>query len=405
MPRESSSETIETRIESLAAGGDGVGRTGDGRALFVPLTAPGDRVRARITESHRRFARGVVEAVLEPSADRVEPVCSAFGSCGGCAWQHLDYATQLAAKAKILRDALARIGHLEVEEVISVTASPAAYGYRNRARPVQNGTTVGYRMRRSHRVRAVEECPVLQPPLEEALQRLAAGEPGSREAGGVARDVVWELAMGSDGTTRAGTLPASTAERSRKSIRLEVGGDQIRISTGVFAQGNSLLLDALAQAVCRQAGGGTAAVELFAGAGFLTLPLSRSFDCLWAVESDPAAVADLRFNLEAANRRNVEIRSDRVEHALSRLELQSPDALVLDPPRAGVPDGALDSLVALRPRRIVYLSCDPATLARDLARLHTAGYRLARIEAFDLFPQTPHVEALATLVPVAESRH
>ena len=401
MPRESSSETIETKIESLAAGGDGIGRTGDGRALFVPLTAPGDYVRVRITESRRRFARGVVEAVLEPSVDRVEPVCPAFGSCGGCAWQHLDYATQLAAKATILRDALARIGHLEVEEVISITPSPAAYGYRNRARPVQNGSTVGYRMRRSHRIRAVEQCPVLQRPLEGALQRLAAEPPGSRETG----DVEWELAMGSDGTTRASVLPVSQTARVGSAIRLEVGPDRIRISSGVFAQGNGLLLDALAEAVCRQAGSGTAAVELFAGAGFLTLPLSRSFDCLWAIESDPAAVADLRFNLAAANRRNVDIRSDRVERALGRLALQSPDAVVLDPPRAGMPDAALDSLVALRPRRIVYLSCDPATLARDLARLRTAGYRLARIEAFDLFPQTPHVEALATLVPVASRRH
>jgi 23S rRNA (uracil1939-C5)-methyltransferase len=398
----SSPETIETRIESLAAGGDGVGRTPDGRALFVPLTAPRDRVRVRIVDSRRRFARGVLEAVLEPSPDRVEPACSVFGRCGGCAWQHLDYAAQLSAKARILRDALTRIGRLEVGEEICVTPSPSAYGYRSRARPVQVGTAVGFRMRGSRRVCAVDACPVLQPAVEAALRRLVAEATSAKSssAQGIEQEVEWELAAGTDGETRTTRVPAaSRSTQPRESIHLTVAGDRLRISSGVFAQANALLLGKLADAVCREAGRGTTAVELFAGAGLLTLPLSRRFDCLWAIESDPRAIADLRFNLEVAGRPNVDVRRGRVERVLDRLGLHSPDALVLDPPRTGLPEPAFDSLLRIRPRRVVYLSCDPATLSRDLARLCDDGYRLAKIEAFDLFPQTPHVEALATLVP------
>jgi 23S rRNA (uracil1939-C5)-methyltransferase len=398
MHSKNSPETIETRIESLAAGGDGVGRTPDGRALFVPLTAPRDRVRVRIVESRSRFARGELEAVIEPSPDRVEPACAVFGRCGGCAWQHLDYPAQLSAKAQILRDALTRIGRLEVEEEIRVVPSPSAYGYRSRARPVQVGSAVGFRMRGSRRVCAVDACPVLQPPLEAELQRLVAKAASGRSSS--SEEVEWELAAGTDAELRATRISvASQGAPRRENIHLAVAGDRLRISTGVFAQANALLLAELSEAVCREADRGITAVELFAGAGLLTLPLSRRFDCVWALESDPRAIADLRFNLEMAGRPNVDVRKGRVERNLSRLGLRSPDALVLDPPRTGLPRPALDALLNIRPRRVVYLSCDPATLSRDLARLCDDGYRLARIQAFDLFPQTPHVEALATLVP------
>ena len=180
-------------------------------------------------------------------------------------------------------------------------------------------------------------------------------------------------------------------------VTLRVAADSLRISAGVFSQGNALLLDLLVATVAREAGRGASLVELFAGAGLFTLELSRRFDCVWALESSPPAVADLRFNLENAGRTNVEIRPGRVEHTLRALGVRKPDVVVLDPPRTGVPPVALDLLATLGARRIVYLSCDPATLARDLSRLRVEGYRLEHIEGFDLFPQTPHVEALATL--------
>ncbi|MEE8385702.1 MAG: TRAM domain-containing protein, partial [Dehalococcoidia bacterium] len=167
-------ERVESRVESLAAGGEGVARMPDGRALFVPFSAPGDRVRVRLSEVHKRHARGEIEQLLQPGPGRSQPRCPAFGICGGCAWQHLDHSVQIEAKGRILRDALNRIGHLSPPGPIEITPSPAAYGYRNRARVLVEGDQVGYRRRRSNQLCAVSRCPVLQEPVEEGLQELVA---------------------------------------------------------------------------------------------------------------------------------------------------------------------------------------------------------------------------------------
>ena len=385
------STTLELRIESLAAGGDGVAHDSQGRVLFVPLTAPGDLVRVRVLVSRKRFARGEVLEILERGPGRIEPGCSAFAVCGGCAWQHVSYPDQVSAKARIVADALERIGRLGVTEV-PITPSPSAWGYRSRARLVQEGAALGYRMRRSHAVCVVKECPVLDPRLEAGLSRELPAWEGEEPR-------EWELVTSSDGSARVRptdeAIPAGV-----DAAEIQVGDDRLRLSHGVFAQANSKLIAPLAAAVLREATGGgakTSALELYAGAGLFTLGLARSFDCVWAIESHPGAVADLRFNLERSGATNVDIREGIVEDVLSRLQVHSPDTLVLDPPRAGASEEALEQIGALRARRIVYLSCDPATLARDLGRLRDGGYQLRNVEAFDLFPHTPHVEALATL--------
>jgi 23S rRNA (uracil1939-C5)-methyltransferase len=383
--------TLEVRIESLAAGGDGVAHDPQGRVLFVPLTAPGDRVRVRVLVSRKRFARGEVLEVLEPSPSRTPPVCSVFGTCGGCAWQHVSYSDQVSAKAKIVADALERIGRLGSVSV-PITPSPLVWGYRNRARLVQEGERLGYRMRRSHAVCVVQECPVLEPQLQKVL---ACDRPSWE--GREPRE--WEIVAGIGGATRVRPVDAA-APSGVEAVEMQVGDDRLRISPGVFAQGNTGLLAPLAQAVVREARGGeaaTSALELYAGAGLFTLGLARHFDCVWAVESHPGAVADLRVNLERSGAANVDVREGPVEEILPRLQVHAPDAVVLDPPRAGVSEEVLDQIQALQAQRIVYLSCDPATLARDLGRLRDAGYPLRHVEAFDLFPHTPHVEVLATL--------
>ena len=383
--------TLELRVESLAAGGDGVAHDPQGRVLFVPLTVPGDLVRVRVLVRRKRFARGEVLEVLEPGPARTQPRCSVFTTCGGCAWQHVDYPEQVAAKARIVADALERIGRFGRVRV-PITASPSPWGYRNRARLVQEGGGLGYRMRRSHAVCVVRECPVLEPKLSDALKRevpASAGEEG-RE---------WEMVSGSHGPARVRPVEETLAP-GVDAVVMEAGDDRLRISHGVFAQGNAGLLAALAAAVVREAKAGeetTSAVELYAGAGLFTLGLARHFDCVWAVESHPGAVSDLRFNLERAGASNVDVRPGPVERVLPQLSVHAPDTLVLDPPRAGVSQEALELIQALRARRIVYLSCDAATLARDLGRLRDGGYRLGHVEAFDLFPHTPHVEVLTTL--------
>lgn len=376
---------MDVVIDSLAAGGDGVGRAPDGRVVFVPFTAPGDRVRLRVVESRRTFLRARVEALLEPGASRTDPVCPAFGSCGGCAWQHVDMAAQLEAKARIVEDALRRIGALAFAEPIRITPSPVDYGYRARTRVLRRGGRTGYRRRRSNAIQPVSRCPVLTPALDASLHALAASE----DAG----DGEYELAAGADAVRCAALGAAAVAPP----IEIRVLGDRLRVSPGVFFQANAPLHDALAQAVLEAAGGGGHALEAFAGAGFFTLSLSRRFDRVTAVESDPAAAADLRHNLAHAGRDNVRVVAERLERAWS--SLPGADVLVLDPPRGGLPPDAAPRLAGLGARRIVYLSCDPATLARDCARLRQQGHVLRAVSAFDLFPHTPHVEALAVLEP------
>jgi 23S rRNA (uracil1939-C5)-methyltransferase len=378
-------EEVVLRIDSLAAGGDGVGRAPDGRVVFVPLCAPGDRVRVRLEESRARFARGRVLELLEPGPSRTEPGCPAFGRCGGCAWQHVDYGAQLAAKQRIASDALARIGGLALPEPLGVLPSPRPYGYRLRARLRVEGGLVGYRERGSHALCAVSQCPILLPELERRLAELAASPP--------AQGGEWELAC-AGGRTRAAPL----AERgSAPALALEVAGERVGFSPGVFAQANALLLEPLVARVREAAGAGRLALELFAGSGLFTLPLARRFARVVAVESQRAAVRDLRANLAAAGLRHVEVVARRVEDAGPALAGLAPEVVLLDPPRAGLPRGAVDLLARLAPARIAYLSCDPATLARDLRRLLGRGYRLRHAEGFDLFPQTPHIEVLALL--------
>ncbi len=380
------SERVELVIESLAAGGDGVGRAPDGRVVFVPFTAPGDRVRARITRRRKRFCNGVAEEVLEPGRSRTDPLCAVYGACGGCSWQHVDYAVQLEAKRGILRDALERLGGLVLSEAPEVLACPRPYGYRGRTRVLANHGRVGYRRRRSHKLCATERCPVLVPELDEALLRLSRSAPS--EVG------EWELVAGCDGASRAVPLARPLADGPR--IEVDVDGDRIGFSPGVFLQANPLLYTPFARHVHEAAGGGRRGVELFAGAGFFTVGLARRFRELVVVESEGRAVADLQRNLEAAGQDTVQVVGGRVEQVLAGLP-RPVDAAVLDPPRTGLPPGTVDALAELAPTRLVYVSCEPATLARDLAELVRAGFRFEGVRGIDLFPQTPHLEAVATM--------
>jgi len=376
---------VELRIDSLAAGGDGVGRAPDGRVVFVPFSAPGDRVRVRLVGMRARFARGEIEALLEPGAARAEPRCAVFGECGGCSWQHVRYGAQLEAKRAIVGDALRRLGGLRELPELEFVSAPQPYGYRSRARVLAAGGRVGYRRRRSHAVCAIDSCPLLAPALDRALSALAADPP--REDG------EWELALGEGDQVRCAPMDGA---HGTPPIALRVGADRIEVSAGVFAQANAALLEPLAEAVTEAAGRGDRVLELFAGAGFFTLGLARSFARVTAVEGDPAAVRDLVRNSAGRHIRVVEALVETWLEGGDAAALE-PEAVVLDPPRGGLGRAASARIAALPVRRIAHLSCDPATLARDLAVLAARGFRVTRLRGFDLFPQTPHVEVLALL--------
>lgn len=384
----------ELEIERLASSGEGVGRGPDGRVVFVPFTVPGDRVRVEIVEERKRFLRGELRELLAPGPGRVTPQCSVFGACGGCVWQHLAYPVQLAAKREILTAALRRIGGLELREAPQVVASPRAYGYRGRSRVAARGGCVGYRRRAAHELCAVESCPVLEPELDTALGALARSRPADGE---------WELSLGVAGvrTLLLASAPAQHSDPVQAGDRCvwKIAGDAFGFSPGVFTQSNPGLCEELVAEVHEAAGSGRELLDAFCGAGLFTLGLARRFGHVTALESNPAAVLDLRANLTAADLANVEVVERRFEHWLAARGAGEAklEVAVVDPPRSGLPGDTARALAARVARRLIYVSCDPATLARDLSRILAEGFSLRSLRGFDLFPQTPHVEAVAVL--------
>ncbi|MBW2714262.1 MAG: class I SAM-dependent RNA methyltransferase, partial [Deltaproteobacteria bacterium] len=315
---------IELRILRLTNEGDGVGSLPDGPVVFVPYTAPGDRVRVRVVQKRKRFWRAECLEVLEAGPGRTEPRCAVFGSCGGCAWQHLSYEAQLEAKAEILTSALQRIGKLELPAPVEVLPSPSAYAYRGRARiRVQEGQ-LGYLQRGSHDFCAAESCPVLLPVLKNRWREM--------NAEGDARDGEWELASGRDSSGREEVVRAALfremdgmdariqpdASLDADPLFLEVEGRRIEISAGGFAQANPLLYDILAQQVNEAVGSGDRLLELYCGAGFFTVGLAQRFSAVQAVEQSQRAAYDLGKNLSRSAVVNVLFTPGRVEEVLQR---------------------------------------------------------------------------------------
>lgn len=375
------------RIDTLAAGGDGVGRDDTGRVVFVPYTAPGDRVRVALVEERERFARGEVVEQLEAGPGRVTPRCPVFGRCGGCAWQHLSYPTQCRAKETIVRDALERIAKL-APPPLRWYASPKPYGYRERARVEASAEGVGFRAEGSHEVVAVTACPVLLPEVDAALRELAGRAPVDGE---------WELAADVGGPARAERVGAGSRSEGRPRI-VRVGRDLLELGAGVFAQANPSLVEPWVDTVAGATGRGARVLELFAGVGTLSLALARRAARLVAVESDPRACQHLHANLAAAGlHARVIQRAVEPRGLAAWLRRDRPEVVVLDPPRAGLGRRGSACLAESSAHTVVYAACDPAPWARDLRVLCDGGFRLERVAAFDFFPQSAHVETVAVL--------
>ncbi|HEY0100017.1 MAG TPA: hypothetical protein VGB76_13795, partial [Pyrinomonadaceae bacterium] len=322
--------------------------------------------------------------------------CPYFGRCGGCDFQQLTYEAQLEAKVEIIRDCLRRIARLEPPAEIAITPSPAVWHYRSRARwqhdPVRQ--FLGYYELASHRVCDVSECPVVLPEVQAKLTYLRA----TLNAGASEETEEFQAVAGDDGVSLLPPLEAADAgERSRL-----LAGERYRFDADCFFQINHALLEPLLNAALKNTNdttrGGTA-VDLYCGVGLFTLPLARRFTRVIGVEGNASATAFARLNLADAKLPNAEIETAHVgdwltQHAPS---LTPVDFLLLDPPRAGADPETLTGILTLRPARIAYVSCDPATLARDLRTLIAAGYTLDSLAAFDMFPQTHHVETVAHL--------
>jgi 23S rRNA (uracil1939-C5)-methyltransferase len=404
--RTAAGDVLEVRVERIVPGGAGLAHAA-GLTLFVPLAAPGDLLRVRVERVKGRTGFASLVEVVEPGAERVEPPCPYFGRCGGCDFQQLTYEAQLRAKSEIIRDCLRRIAHLAPPDEIPITPSPAVWRYRSRARwqfDARHGR-LGYYELGSHRVCDVAECPVVLPEVQTALSRLRAAlvttahEAAVQDADGDeprgARAAEFQAVAGDDGVSLLPPLDGTDASERRRLI----AGESYRFDAGCFFQINHALLEPLVAEALRRAEPGATAVDLYCGVGLFTLPLARRFARVVGVEANAAACRHARANLSDAGLPNARIEASPTGPWLSRraAKIAPADFLLLDPPRAGADHETLAGILRLRPRRIAYVSCDPATLARDLRALSDGGYTLDSLAAFDMFPQTHHVETVAHL--------
>jgi len=399
-------------LDSFAYGGESFGRSAEGRATFVPFALPGEKVRIRLVEEKRGFARGELLEVLEASPERIEPRCPHFGDCGGCHYQNIPYEKQLQAKAEILRDQLRRIGKLKDPPVQLTVPSPNPWNYRNHVQfHLTEQGRLGFVSTKSSSgqgVIPIDECHLPADPLIELWGQLdiesipGLDRVGLRLGAGDDRMVVLEsgdpepIEMELD-------LPVSVIYRGPGGSLVLGGDDHIvievldrpfRVSAGVFFQVNTAMAAKMVAHLLENLdlSPQDTLVDAYCGVGLFSAFLAPKVARLVGIESHPDACEDFVVNLDAFE--NVELYEAPVEGALSALGMDV-DILVADPPRAGLGRRTLEGIQTLNPGTIAYISCDPATLGRDARYLIEMGYQLRQITPFDLFPQTYHIESIS----------
>ena len=382
MPTE---ETLS--IEKLVYGGDGLARL-ESKVVFVPYVLPDERVRARVDRVKNDLSRGRLLEVVEPSPARVTPACPYFQRCGGCHYQQADYAFQVDQKRSILREVLRRVGKIEFDgDIAALTGEP--WAYRNRVQlHIQQGA-IGYFEPGSHKLCAIEQCPIVSPALNDVISKLQG------RLGRV--DTTLEL-FTNEAQTQVNAVDHVPRQVYQFLESLGTSGpieyDGFRVSRNSFFQVNRFLIDRLVDSAIAGAAGDLA-VDLYAGVGLFAARLAERFRKVAAVESSASAFGDLEFNIQ---RRALPIMAEHetAEEYLSALQ-EKPDLILADPPRAGLGKIAVRELSRIQAPRLTIVSCDPATLARDLQGLLSGGYRIAGITLADLFPQTFHIETVVHL--------
>jgi 23S rRNA (uracil1939-C5)-methyltransferase len=378
-------------VDKWVYGGEGLART-DGRVVLVPNVLPGESVRI---DFGKDVHASLVE-VLTSAPERVTPPCPLFATCGGCHYQHAPYEYQIARKVEILREQLQRVGKIKFEGEIDVISGPPL-GYRNRAQfHVANGK-IGYLAARSHELVPVEgECTVSSPRLNQALAEMRGRLSDPRFPRFV--DTLEIFTNETDVQINVLESERAVARRfyewteSKQAIDYTTSFGTFRVSSKSFFQVNRFLVEKLVESALPQQGGETA-LDLYAGVGLFALPMARRFRSVTAVETGSSAAHDLEFNASRAELA-VKVEQARVEDYLERLQA-TPEFVLADPPRAGLGKDVVGHLQRLAPPRVTIVSCDPATLARDLAGL--AGYQIESLIMVDLFPQTFHLETVARL--------
>ncbi len=439
---------MDLTIEKLIYGGDGLARlpadeNGRGKAVFVPFVLEGENVAATLTEEKPGFARARADRILAASTARIEAKCQYFQRCGGCHYQHTSYEHQLEIKKTILKENLRRLAKLELASEIEVHASPP-WNYRNRTRlqvRAEGEFALGYFQFGSHIVLPVEECPISSPLINRAIavlwklgregqipeelreielfanaddaklqvelycgaqlekaQRAQAGrdfaEQLQREMPEVISIYVFAQAMAAERGAQGRVSEEPDWTLGPGPFRYKTKAAEFRVSGGSFFQVNRFLVDELVSLVTANRSG-ELAIDLYAGVGLFTAALGKAFGHIVAVESSHGAAADLPYNSGP----NVKTARATVDQYLAgKGNKLRPDLIVVDPPRAGLGDRVARSLGKMDARRLTYISCDPATLARDLVALIAEGFRVEQVHLVDLFPQTFHIESVVQLV-------
>ncbi len=432
-------QRLRVTIERLVFQGSGFGRLPDGRVVFVPYTAPGDEAEIEVTGARDDYVRANLVRVLNPAPVRATPTCRYFGTCGGCYWQHVTYASQLEWKRDILRELLARVGKLTDVPVSTPIAPAGPWEYRARAQfKVFAGARlhIGFHQRETHRVVDIDRCPLLDVRLNSVLGILRHMRDPSLPKLFLNLREIW-VAVGT-GTGEA-IVSFFARVQDRAAIRLvfdrirtevptlqgvvlldgdprqhprfvdrhglgaiaeQVGDLRFRVDATAFFQVSGLAAEALTRLVVEGAvlTGTERVLDLYGGVGTFTVPLARHAKEVVGVEANPAAAADAVHNLRSNGCAGARIVQAQVEQALPALAQEGPwDLIILDPPRQGASRRVLDAIAGMAVPRLVYISCDPSTLARDLGLLVPVGYRCTALTPVDLYPQTFHLEAVAVL--------
>lgn len=384
--------TAEVSIDKWVYGGDAMARI-EGRVVFVPFALPGETVKVGLKQGDMH---ATLTEIVQPSAERVTAPCPLFTRCGGCHYQHAPYEFQLARKVDILREQLRRVGKIKWEGEIATISGPAL-GYRNRGQFHLHNGKIGYLAAGSHNLVPVDgECPISSPRLNQALAEMRERMPDRRFPG-----FVHSLELFTDETNVQVNIletdkpvAKSFYEWCGSTVALEYATKfgKFRVSPRSFFQVNRFLIEQLVDTAIGDASGGSA-LDLYAGVGLFSLPLARKFKKVAAVEGGVTAARDLEVNAENAGL-VIQHLQGRVEDHLARITA-TPDFVVADPPRAGLGKTVVSHLARLKPARLTIVSCDPATLARDIAGL--TDYKIEKLTLIDLFPQTYHLETVAEL--------
>ena len=407
-----SSAEFEVSPTTCVYGGDALARLPDGRAVFIPYALPGELLRIRLVEEKERYARGEISEIISPSQDRIQPRCPHFQECGGCHYQHISYQEQLRVKEAIMVDQMRRVGKIDTPPVKPIQPSPSPWNYRNHIQfHVAEDGSPGFLKHRSGEIVPIKECHLPEENLNRiwpsfSLEYIPGLERISLRSGEEGQDTLILLeSQGQEPFDFSVDLPLSAVLQGPGG-NIVLSGDDFTVipildfpfvvSAGSFFQTNTRVAESLVEYLLEvlPLEKDSVCLDVYCGVGLFSAFLAPRVKKVIGIESSPSACEDYLYNL--AGFENVELYDLPAEEVIPALEL-SPDIVLLDPPRAGLSKTVLDSVADLDLNLIAYISCDPATLARDIQRFNKKGYSLEESTPFDMFPQTYHIESFNLL--------